>query len=170
VSPSRVGLGFDVHPFADTTDGKLVLGGVELEGPALAGHSDADAVAHAVADALLGAAGLPDLGTLFPAHDDRYRDASSIKLLRDVAARVAAAGWQVANVDVVVAADRPSLAAHVRAMTKNLSGALVAVFPEPGAQNLVSLRPKRGEGLGAIGRGDGIAVWAVALLDTVETG
>jgi 2-C-methyl-D-erythritol 2,4-cyclodiphosphate synthase len=168
VSPSRVGLGFDVHPFAG--EGTLVLGGVELEGPALAGHSDADAVTHAVADALLGAAGLPDLGTLFPADDDRYRDASSIRLLRDVAGRVAAAGFQVSNIDVVVAAERPSLAAHTRAMARNLSGALVALFPEPGAQQLVSVKPKRGEGLGAIGRGEGIAVWAVALLDTVDTG
>jgi 2-C-methyl-D-erythritol 2,4-cyclodiphosphate synthase len=167
VSRSRVGLGFDVHPFAD--GGALVLGGVELEGPALAGHSDADAVTHAVGDALLGAAGLPDLGTLFPADDDRYRDASSIALLRDVAGRVAAAGWRLANVDVVVTAERPSLAPHVRAMASNLSGALIALFPEPGAQKLVSVKPKRGEGLGAIGRGEGIAVWAVALLDTVET-
>jgi 2-C-methyl-D-erythritol 2,4-cyclodiphosphate synthase len=168
VSPSRVGLGFDVHPFGD--GGVLVLGGVELEGPALAGHSDADAVAHAVADALLGAAGLPDLGSLFPASDDRYRDASSIGLLRDVAGRVSASGWRLGNVDVVVAAERPSLAPHVRAMTDNLSRALIALFPEPGAQNVVSVKPKRGEGLGAIGRSEGIAVWAVALLDSVEDG
>ena len=165
---SRVGLGFDVHPFA--ADGVLVLGGVELEGPALAGHSDADAVAHGVADALLGAAGLPDLGSLFPASDERYRDASSIGLLRDVAARVAAAGWRLGNVDVVVAAERPVLAPHMRAMTSNISHALIALFPSPGAQNLVSVKPKRGEGLGAIGRGEGIAVWAVALLDSVEDG
>jgi 2-C-methyl-D-erythritol 2,4-cyclodiphosphate synthase len=170
MSPSRVGLGFDVHPFGEANGGKLVLGGVELEAPALVGHSDADALAHAVADALLGAAALPDLGTLFPADDDRYRDASSIKLLRDVAARVAAAGWRLVNVDVVVAADRPSLATHVRAMTRNVSGALVALFPEPGAQQLVSIKPKRAEGLGAVGRGEGIAVWAVVLLDTVDAG
>jgi 2-C-methyl-D-erythritol 2,4-cyclodiphosphate synthase len=168
VSSSRVGLGFDVHAFGE--GGVLVLGGVELEGPALAGHSDADAVAHAVADALLGAAGLPDLGSLFPATDDRYRDASSIGLLRDVAGRVAAAGWRLGNVDVAVAAERPPLAPHVRTMTGNLSRVLLALFPEPGAQNLVSVKPKRGEGLGAIGRGEGIAVWAVALLDTVEGG
>jgi 2-C-methyl-D-erythritol 2,4-cyclodiphosphate synthase len=163
-----VGLGFDVHPFAG--GGTLVLGGVELDGPALAGHSDADAVTHAVADALLGAAGLPDLGTLFPADDDRYRDASSIGLLRDVAGRVAAAGFRLSNVDVVVAAERPSLAAHMSAMASNLSRALVALFPEPGAQKIVSVKPKRGEGLGSIGPGEGIAVWAVALLDTVDTG
>ena len=168
MSISRVGLGFDVHPFA--TDGLLVLGGVELPGPALAGHSDADAVAHAVADALLGAAGLPDLGTLFPAGDERYRDASSIGLLRDVAGRVSATGWRLGNVDVVVAAERPSLAPHVREMTSNVSHALLALFPSPGAQSLVSVKPKRGEGLGAIGRSEGIAVWAVALLDSVEDG
>jgi 2-C-methyl-D-erythritol 2,4-cyclodiphosphate synthase len=168
VSSSRVGLGFDVHAFGE--GGVLVLGGVELEGPALAGHSDADAVAHAVADALLGAAGLPDLGSLFPATDDRYRDVSSLGLLRDVAGRVAAAGWRLGNVDVAVAAERPALAPHVRTMTGNLSRALLALFPEPGAQNLVSVKPKRGEGVGAIGRGEGIAVWAVALLDTVEGG
>jgi 2-C-methyl-D-erythritol 2,4-cyclodiphosphate synthase len=168
VTTSRVGLGFDVHPFA--AGGVLVLGGVELEGPALEGHSDADAVAHAVADALLGAAGLPDLGTLFPAGDERYRDASSIRLLRDVAGQVAARRWQLGNVDVVVAAERPALAPHVRSMTDNLYHALVPLFPEPGAQNLVSVKPKRGEGLGAIGRSEGIAVWAVALLDSVEGG
>ena len=165
---SRVGLGFDVHRFA--ADGVLVLGGVELPGPALAGHSDADAVAHAVADALLGAAGLPDLGSLFPAGDERYRDASSIGLLRDVAGQISARRWKLGNVDVVVAAERPSLAAHVRSMTDNLYHALVPLFPSPGAQNLVSVKPKRGEGLGAIGRSEGIAVWAVALLDSVDDG
>jgi 2-C-methyl-D-erythritol 2,4-cyclodiphosphate synthase len=168
MSASRVGLGFDVHPFAG--GGVLVLGGVELEGPALAGHSDADAVAHAVADALLGAAGLPDLGSMFPADDERYRNASSIRLLRDVAGRVAAAGWRLGNVDVVVAAERPALAPHVRAMAANVSNALIALFPEPGARNVVSVKPKRGEGLGAIGRSEGIAVWAMALLDSVEDG
>jgi len=166
VTGLRIGQGFDVHPFGDSGD--LVLGGVRLEGPALVGHSDADVVAHAVADSLLGAAGLPDLGSLFPAGNDRYRDASSIKLLRDVAGQIAARRWQLGNVDVVVAAERPALAPHVRSMTDNLYHALVALFPSPGAQNLVSVRPKRGEGLGAIGRGEGIAVWAVALLEHVD--
>jgi 2-C-methyl-D-erythritol 2,4-cyclodiphosphate synthase len=168
VTISRVGLGFDAHRFGD--DGALVLGGVELEGPALVGHSDADVVAHGVADALLGAAGLPDLGSLFPAGDERYRDASSIGLLRDVAGRVSAARWRLGNVDVVVAAERPSLAPHLRQITSNISHALLALFPSPGAQNLVSVKPKRGEGLGSIGRGEGIAVWAVALLDSFEEG
>jgi 2-C-methyl-D-erythritol 2,4-cyclodiphosphate synthase len=160
----RVGLGFDVHPFGDAP---LVLGGVPLEGRGLSGHSDADVVTHAVADALLGAAGLPDLGTLFPASDERYRGASSIRLLRDVASRVAAAGFTIQNLDVVVAAEQPALAPHVDAMAVNLSSALVALVPEPGRRVPVSVKPKRAEGLGAIGRGEGIAVWAVALLDTV---
>jgi 2-C-methyl-D-erythritol 2,4-cyclodiphosphate synthase len=168
VSPSRVGLGFDVHPFGE--GGALVLAGVELEGPGLEGHSDADAVTHAVADALLGAAGLPDVGSMFPAGDDRYRDASSIRLLRDVAAKVAAAGWRLGNVDVVVAAERPPLAEHVRDMTANLSRSLVALLADPGTRAAVTLKPKRGEGLGAIGRSEGIAVWAVALLDSVDAG
>lgn len=163
MSSTRVGQGFDVHPFGD--GGVLVLGGVELGGPALAGHSDADAVAHAVADALLGAAALPDLGTLFPESDDRYRDASSIELLRRVAGQVATRGWQLGNVDVVVAAERPPLAPHVARMTDNLYHALIPLFPEPAPQSVVSVKPKRGEGLGAIGRGEGIAVWAVALLE-----
>ncbi len=167
MSPSRIGQGFDVHPFGD--GGVLVLGGVELDGPALVGHSDADAVAHAVADALLGAAGLPDLGALFPADDDRYRDASSIGLLRQVAVKIAAKRWRLGNVDVVVAAERPPLAPHVRSMTDNLYHALVPLLRQPGVQNPVSVKPKRGEGLGAIGRGEGIAVWSVALLETVET-
>jgi 2-C-methyl-D-erythritol 2,4-cyclodiphosphate synthase len=158
----RVGLGYDVHAFADDTEpAPLVLGGVVLEGPTLAGHSDADAVAHAVADALLGPAGLPDLGTLFPASDDRYRDASSLDLLRDVVSRVAASGWRVVNVDIAIAAERPRLAPHVESMTRNLVGVL-------GGDVFVSIKPKRGEGIGAIGRGEGIAVWAIALIEQAE--
>src|SRR5437588_5370496 len=113
----RVGIGFDVRPFSDEPGRRLVLGGVELPGErGLAGHSDADVVAHAVADALLGPAGLGDLGTLFPASDDRYRDVSSLELLRDVARRVAGTGWWVVNVDVVIAAERPRLAPHMEAI------------------------------------------------------
>ena len=135
-----------------------MLAGVELEGRGLAGHSDADAVAHAVADALLGPAGLPDLGTLFPASDEQYRDASSLELLREVCARVGEAGWQVVNVDIVIAAEEPRLAPHLDAMARNLVDIL-------GPDTFVSIKPKRGEGIGAIGRSEGIAVWAVALLE-----
>ncbi|MGZ8733613.1 MAG: 2-C-methyl-D-erythritol 2,4-cyclodiphosphate synthase [Acidimicrobiia bacterium] len=149
----RIGMGFDVHPFGGT--GRLVLAGVEIDGPALRGHSDADAVAHAVADALLGAAGLPDIGTLFPASDEQYRGASSMALLVDVVGRVRAEGWQTGNVDVIIAAEEPRLGPHVAAM----GAALTAVLGGP-----ASVKAKRGEGLGAIGRAEGIAAWAVALL------
>ena len=152
----RVGLGYDIHPFGG--DGPLVLGGVTIDGEGLEGHSDADAVAHAVADALLGPAGLPDLGTLFPASDERYRDAPSLDLLRDVVARVAEQGWTVGNVDVVINAERPALAPHLDAMRSNLASVL-------GPDVFVSVKPKRGEGIGSVGRGEGIAVWAVALLE-----
>ncbi len=156
----RVGLGFDVHPFGG--DGKLVLAGVELPGTGLVGHSDADVVAHAVADALLGAAGLPDLGTLFPASDESYRGVSSLALLREVADRVAAAGWRVSNVDVVIAAEQPRIGPHVEAMGLNLRQAIAPLEPE-----VVTVKPKRAEGLGAIGRAEGIAAWAVTLLSRV---
>jgi 2-C-methyl-D-erythritol 2,4-cyclodiphosphate synthase len=158
----RVGMGYDVHPFSSDAGRPLVLSGVSIEGHrGLAGHSDADAIAHAVADALLGPAGLPDLGTLFPAGDDRYRDAVSMALLADVVARVRDAGWSVGNVDVVVAAEAPRLAPHLGAMTRNLEAAVGAP---------VSITPKRGEGIGAVGREEGIAVWAVALLERVASG
>jgi 2-C-methyl-D-erythritol 2,4-cyclodiphosphate synthase len=155
----RVGLGFDAHAFGG--DGALVLGGVEIAGAAgLVGHSDADVVAHAVADALLGAGGLPDLGTLYPASDDQFRGASSIGLLEDVMTRVIGDGWEVANVDVVIAAEQPALAPHVSAMAERLG----AVLGAP-----VAVKAKRTEGMGAIGRGEGIAAWAVALLVGSET-
>src|SRR5581483_2493388 len=122
----RVGLGFDVHPFVGDGDGRpLVLGGVTIDGaPGLAGHSDADVVAHAVADALLGAAGLPDLGTLYPASDGEHAGASSLGFLADIAARLAGDGWRIGNVDVVVAAERPRLAPHLAAMTERTAAAL----------------------------------------------
>ena len=155
----RVGLGYDIHPYA-TDDRPLVLAGVLIEGHrGLHGHSDADAVAHAVADALLGPAGLPDLGALFPASDDRYRGSSSMELLADVVARVRAEGWRIGNVDVVVNAEAPPLAAYLPAMAENL-GAVLDAF--------VSVTPKRGEGVGAVGRGDAVQVWAVALLESSD--
>ncbi|MGH9027547.1 MAG: 2-C-methyl-D-erythritol 2,4-cyclodiphosphate synthase [Acidimicrobiia bacterium] len=160
---TRVGLGFDVHPF-DNGRPTLVLGGVQLPGPGLAGHSDADVVAHAVADAMLGAAGLGDLGTMFPADDAEHRNADSLQLLRAVVDRVSAARWWVENVDVVVAAEQPRLAPHLTKMIANLSGALAAGGEPMGGGVAVSVKPKRAEGLGSIGRGEGIAAWAVALL------
>ena len=157
----RVGMGFDVHPFSDDAERRLVLGGVELEGErGLAGHSDSDVIAHAVADALLGAAGLGDLGGLFPASDPTWKDADSIELLLVVRDRVEAAGWRAVNVDTAVVLEAPKLAPHKLAMEARLRGAV-------GAD--VSVKPKRAEGLGALGRGEGIACWAVALVESTTS-
>jgi len=154
----RVGLGHDVHPFG--TEGTLILGGVRFEGqPALAGHSDGDAVAHAVADALLGAGGLGDLGSMFPASDERLAGADSMALLADVVVRLDEAGYRVGNVDVVVAAEQPRLGPRIEEMQANLSRVV-------GAD--VSVKPKFGEGVGAVGRGECIAVWAISLIVLVE--
>lgn len=157
----RVGLGFDVHPVGG--EGPLVLGGVTVpDALGLQGHSDGDVVVHAVADALLGAAGLGDLGGLFPDSDDRYRDVDSLELLGEVAQRVADQGWSVANVDVVVAAEKPTLAPYVDAMTERLAAALGSVATD--APVPVSVKPKRGEGVGTVGRSEAIMAWAVTLL------
>jgi len=154
---ARVGLGFDVHPFAPDPARPLVLGGVTIAGgPGLAGHSDADVVAHAVADALLGAAGLGDLGEHFPDDDPAWHGADSSSLLAGVVAMVAAAGWEVANVDVAVVLESPRLAPHRAAMQDRLGEVVRAP---------VSVKAKRAEGLGSLGRGEGVACWAVALLD-----
>lgn len=151
----RVGQGFDTHPFVEGRP--LVLGGVVIEhSHGLDGHSDADVVAHAVADALLGAACLGDLGTMFPASDEQWAGADSLGLLAHVAERVQSEGWAVGNVDAALVAEVPKLAPHVRAMELKLG----AVVGAP-----VSVKPKRAEGLGAIGRSEGIACWAVALIE-----
>ncbi len=151
----RVGQGFDVHRFADD-DRPLVLGGVRIAGErGLLGHSDADAVAHAVADALLGAAGMGDIGMHFPDTDPRWKGADSMTLLREVISLVGRDGWRVENVDVNVVCERPKIAPHRTIMQDNLA----AVVGAP-----VSVKGRRAEGLGAIGRAEGIACLAVALL------
>lgn len=150
----RVGLGFDIHPFSNDPSRRLVLGGVTVDGPGLVGHSDADVVAHAVADALLGAAGEGDLGTLYPASDPAWADADSMVLLAMVMERVAPA-WEVGNVDVTVIAERPRLAGHAGPMSDRVSGVV-------GAD--VSVKAKRAEKLGALGRVEGIACLAVAVV------
>ena len=155
----RVGMGFDVHPLSDDPGRPLVLGGVTFDGPGLVGHSDADVIAHACADALLGAAGLGDIGSHFPDTDDRFAGADSIELLRAVAAEVGAAGWRVANVDCSVVCDEPKIGPSRQRMQDRLSGA---------AGGPVTVKGKRPEGLGALGRGEGIACWAVALLEREE--
>jgi 2-C-methyl-D-erythritol 2,4-cyclodiphosphate synthase len=152
----RVGNGFDVHPFAEV-DRPLVLGGVAFEGErGLAGHSDSDVIAHAVSDALLGAAGLGDIGMLFPDTDPQWAGADSLRLLAEVVRRVREAGWAIANVDCSVVLEAPKLAPKREAM----QAALRAVV---GAD--VTVKGKRAEGLGALGRREGIACWAVALLE-----
>jgi len=156
-------LGFDIHPFGHTPP--LVLAGVHIaEAPALAGHSDGDAVAHAVADALLGPAGLPDLGTLFPDTDQGLRGADSLVMLGDVVTQIADDGWWIDNVDVVIAAETPRLAPYMADMAAKLTVTLAPAKEPMGRGIHVSVRPKRAEGLGTIGRAEGIAVWAVALL------
>lgn len=161
----RVGLGYDVHPFAAAgSDRALVLGGVVIpDCVGLVGHSDADAVAHAVADALLGPSGLDDLGTLFPASDSSYAGANSMELLAHCVAKVAERGWLVSNVDVVITAERPRLAAYISEMRMKVAAVLASLAVEPDGV-FVSITPKRGEGIGSIGRGEGIEVRAVALL------
>ncbi len=148
----RVGIGIDVHPFA--AGRPLVLGGVRFEGDrGLAGHSDADAVAHAVAEALLGAAGLGDLGTHFPDTEERWRDADSLDLLATVVGELPG---RAANVDVTVICERPTIEPHRPEMERVLGEALSAP---------VSVKASTNEGMGWIGRGEGIACIAVALID-----
>ncbi|MFL6009361.1 MAG: 2-C-methyl-D-erythritol 2,4-cyclodiphosphate synthase [Rubrobacteraceae bacterium] len=156
----RVGLGVDAHAFADAdARRRLVLGGVEIPSEnGLLGHSDADVLAHAVTDALLGAAGLEDIGHYFPDTDERYRDADSIELLRQ-ARELVGHSWTVANVDAVVICERPRIRDHRDAMRRNLAAALGV---EP---SRVSVRGTTTERLGFPGRGEGIAAQAVCLLE-----
>ncbi len=151
----RVGQGFDIHPFSDDPDRRMVLGGVSFDGPGLVGHSDADAVAHAVIDALLGAAGLGDIGQRYPDTDPAQAGADSMALLADTVAAIRGDGWEVANVDCTVVLEAPRLAPR----RDEMSDALTEVV---GAQ--VSVKGRRAEGLGAIGRREGVACFAVALL------
>jgi 2-C-methyl-D-erythritol 2,4-cyclodiphosphate synthase len=150
----------DAHAFAPVdVPRKLVLGGVEIPFErGLVGHSDADVLTHAVSDALLGAAGLEDIGHYFPDTDERYRDADSIALLREVRALVGDS-WTVANVDAVVICEQPKIREHRDAMRKNLAGALGV---EPAR---VTVRGTTTERLGFTGRGEGIAAQAVCLLE-----
>ena len=152
----RVGQGFDIHRFSGVPDRPLVLGGVAIPGVAgLAGHSDADVVAHALADALLGAVGLGDLGRLFPDTDPAWAGADSLVLLAEVATRVEAEGMTVVNGDCTVVCERPRLADHTDEMGRRLG----AVVRAP-----VSVKATRAEGLGSLGRVEGIACLAVVLV------
>jgi 2-C-methyl-D-erythritol 2,4-cyclodiphosphate synthase len=150
----RIGQGFDIHPFSPDPTRRMVLAGVELPGPGLVGHSDADVVAHAVADALLGAAGLGDIGTHFPDTDPTLAGVDSMELLARVVSLVGES-FMIGNVDATVILEAPKIAPFRVEMQDRLA----AVVGAP-----VSLKAKRGEGLGAIGRGEGVACLAVALV------
>ncbi|MCQ3814334.1 MAG: 2-C-methyl-D-erythritol 2,4-cyclodiphosphate synthase [Acidimicrobiia bacterium] len=152
----RVGHAFDVHARSEDPNRVLVLGGVTFLGePGLKGHSDADLVAHVCADALLSAAGLGDIGAMFPDTSAEFAGADSVELLRQAAQAVRASGWRVGNVDCSVVLDRPLLTPAKPTMEAKLSAAVGAP---------VTLTGRRTEGLGALGRGEGIAAWAVALV------
>jgi 2-C-methyl-D-erythritol 2,4-cyclodiphosphate synthase len=149
----RTGIGIDSHRLAPGRP--LILGGVRIPGElGLAGHSDADVLTHAIVDALLGAAGLGDIGQHFPDTDERWRDADSMELLRAVLAQVAEAGWAVEHVDATVMLERPKLAPHRDAIRESLAGVLGSV----------NVKFTTGEGMGFVGRGEGAAALAVATL------
>ena len=156
MSDTRVGQGFDIHRFSDDPARPLVLGGVVFEGArGLHGHSDADVIAHAVTDALFGAAGLGDIGEHFPDTDPTWKNADSLVLLAHAGTLVRAEGWSIGNVDCAVVCDTPKLAPHRTAMQVRLSEACGAP---------VTVKGRRSEGLGALGRQEGIACWAVAVI------
>lgn len=158
---ARVGIGYDSHRLAPGR--RLVIGGVELPGElGLEGHSDADVLAHAVTDALLGAAGLGDIGEHFPDIDERFRDADSMQLLAEVVESVHNAGLRVENLDCTVVMERPKLAPHREAIRERLAGVLGL------DARRVNVKASTGEGIGFVGRGEGVAALAVAAL--AETG
>ncbi|KRW91199.1 2-C-methyl-D-erythritol 2,4-cyclodiphosphate synthase [Alicyclobacillus tengchongensis] len=153
----RIGFGYDVHPIG--SDRPLVLGGVRIEAPfGLVGHSDADVIAHAVMDAMLGALALGDIGVHFPPSDEAYRGADSMELMAHVVALIAKEGYGLGNVDVMVLAEKPKLLPHVPAMRENIARVCGV---DPGQ---VSIKATTTEKLGFVGRGEGIAAQAVALL------
>ena len=154
----RIGLGVDAHALAEGV--RLVLGGVELDFPrGLAGHSDGDVIAHALTDALLGAAGLGDIGSLFPSGDERWRGANSLDLLAEAYAQVRAAGYALVNADCVLVGEEPRIAPHRQAMRERLATALGV---EPARVNVRATTTDR---LGFTGRGEGLAAEAVALVE-----
>ena len=154
----RVGIGYDSHRFVDGR--KLILGGVVIPNSrGLAGHSDADAVAHALTDAVLGAAGLGDIGTLFPDTDPRWEHVDSLQLLKAAYARVVTADHKFVQADITIIAEQPKIRPHVAAMRDKLAGALAA------APSAISVKAKTNEGMGWIGKGEGVAVIALAVLE-----
>ncbi|MEE9239756.1 MAG: 2-C-methyl-D-erythritol 2,4-cyclodiphosphate synthase [bacterium] len=159
----RVGTGSDVHRLAGGR--KLVLGGVRIpfeKGPV--GHSDGDALSHAICDALLGAAALGDIGRHFPNSSPRYRDVSSLRFLKEVRQMLARKGWAIGNVDAIVELERPKLSPYAARMQKKIASAL-GLKPAD-----VSVKAKSGEGIGEVGRGEAIRAQAIALIRKAEAG
>jgi 2-C-methyl-D-erythritol 2,4-cyclodiphosphate synthase len=154
----RVGIGVDAHALERGVP--LVLGGVRIDyDRGLAGHSDGDVIAHALTDALLGAAGLGDIGALFPSHDERYRGASSLELLREAHRQVVEAGWRLVNADCILVGEKPKIAPFREEMRRRLSEVL--------GGGEVNVRATTTDQLGFTGRGEGLAAHAVALLESV---
>jgi 2-C-methyl-D-erythritol 2,4-cyclodiphosphate synthase len=152
----RIGIGYDAHALTEGVP--LVLGGVELEHPrGLAGHSDGDVIAHALIDAVLGAAGLGDIGALFPSGDERFRGASSLALLTGAYRQVREAGWRLVNVDCVLVGEEPRIAPYREEMRRRLAEAI--------GEGEVNVRATTTDHLGFPGRGEGLAAHAVALLE-----
>lgn len=157
----RIGHGFDVHAFAEGR--RLILGGVDIPyAQGLAGHSDADVLLHAICDALLGAAGLGDIGRHFPDTDARYQGIDSRELLREVVARLAAEGWRAVNVDATLIAQAPRMAPHIATMRENIAADLGVTVAS------VNVKATTTERLGFTGRGEGIAAEAVCLIQRTE--
>ena len=157
----RAGIGYDIH--ARAPGRPLVIGGVRFQGDwGLEGHSDADVLAHAIGDALLGAAALGDLGAHFPPDDEKWKDVSSMKLLRLIRAMVVGRGGRIVNVDATVVAAEPRLAPVRDAMRENIARSLKL------AAGQVSVKATTNEALGSLGRGEGIAAWAVATVEVAE--
>ena len=155
MSTFRIGQGFDVHPFSEDSDRPLIIGGEILPGPGLDGHSDADLLAHATADALLGAAGLGDIGQRFPDTDSSFSNANSMKLLKNVAEALKEDGWEICNVDCNVILEVPKLAPY----KNNIQDRMSEILNAP-----VTVKGRRSEGLGFIGKGEGAACLVVALI------
>jgi len=160
---TRIGIGYDVHPLV--TGRKLILGGVEIPfDRGLDGWSDADVLVHAIMDALLGAAALGDIGTHFPPGEPEYKNISSLILLAKVKKLLDENRWRIGNVDVMILAEEPKLKAHMEAMTRNIASAL-GLSPAD-----VSIKAGTNEKMGFVGRGEGIAVEAIALLESMTDG
>jgi 2-C-methyl-D-erythritol 2,4-cyclodiphosphate synthase len=159
---ARAGIGYDSHPF--TEGRRLVIGGVEVEGAerGLAGHSDADVLTHAAIDALLGAAGLGDIGQHYPDTDERWKDADSLELLREVAEFLSEHGWTVRHLDSTVVCEEPRLGPYRDAMRERLAGAVLLAPLE------VNVKFTTGEGMGFVGRGEGAAAMCVATVERAD--